>query len=109
MPMTRSQMAFGLRVCDRVVVFRGPSAVKTSPNAEVKGGSRSWITNRSPAMRSPRSMTTLRACCTVRAPVGSAVTPARCSFRVPRSMKISTYSPLIIIVSTTRKSQAMIA
>jgi hypothetical protein len=77
--------------------------------AEVKSGSRSWIRNRSPVMRSPRSMTRLRACCTVHAPVGCALTPARCSLRVPCSMKTSTCNCLSSTVSTIRKSHAMIA
>jgi hypothetical protein len=42
-------------------------------------------------------------------PVGCAVTPARCSLRVPCSMKTSTYNRLSHTVFTTRKSQAMIA
>jgi hypothetical protein len=53
--------------------------------------------------RSPRFMARLRACCTVHAPVGCAVTPARCSLRVPCSMNTSTYSRLSSAVSTTRK------
>lgn len=43
------------------------------------------------------------------APVGCAVTPARCSRRVPCLMKISTCSRLSSMVSTMRKSQAVIA
>ena len=42
-------------------------------------------------------------------PVSRAVTPARCSLRVPCSMNTSTYKRLSSTVSTTRKSHAMIA
>jgi hypothetical protein len=79
--------------------------------AESGGEERIAIVNQEPqrARRSLRSMARLRACCTVHAPLGCAVTPARCSLRVPCSMNTSAYSRLSSTVSTTRKSQATIA
>ena len=93
-PMARSQMAFIRGVLGKVVMTRSPSALNTSSNAVVKSGSRSWITNRSAPGPSSSSMARLRACCTAHAPVGCAVTPARCSLRVPCSMDTSTYNRL---------------
>lgn len=75
--MTRSQMAFMRGVFGRVVIVRSPSVLNTSLNAVVNKGSRSWITNPKSPMRSSRSMTRFRACCTAHAPVGYAVTPPR--------------------------------
>jgi hypothetical protein len=46
------------------------------------------------------------ACCVTQARVGLAVTPARCTRRVPISMKKSTYRVWRVIVSTVKKSQA---
>ena len=54
-----------------------PVAVKTASNAPVYLASRSLIRNFKPSVRSPRSMSVFRACCTVQAAVGQAVTPAR--------------------------------
>jgi hypothetical protein len=39
-------------------------------------------------------MARVRACCTAHAPVGCAVTPARCSLRVPCPVNTSTYNRL---------------
>ncbi len=52
--MTRSQMAFIRGVLGKVAMTSSPSALKTSPNAVVKTGSRSWIRNRSVPRRSPK-------------------------------------------------------
>ncbi len=48
-----------------------PVAVKTASNASVYLASRSVIRNFKPAVRSPKSMSVFRACCTVHAAVWS--------------------------------------
>ncbi len=58
-------------------MIRMPAAVKTASNAPEYLASRSLIRNFRPSVRSPRSMRTFRACWTVHAAVGWAVTPAR--------------------------------
>ena len=47
---------------------------------------RSRTRNRNSAARSPRSISKFRACCTVHAPSGCAVTPRTCIWRVPTSI-----------------------
>jgi hypothetical protein len=61
-----------------------------------------------PLARSPRSISRLRACWAVHAPVGCAVTPSRCTRRVPISITKNTYRRLRNTVSTCRKSHARI-
>ena len=58
--------------------------------------------------RSPRLRARLRACCMAHSPVGFAVTPPRCIWRVPCSMNTRTCSLLRSTVSTCRKSTATI-
>jgi hypothetical protein len=57
----------------------------------------------------PGSMARLRACRTAHPPARCAVTPARCSRRVPCPVNTSTCSRCSSAVSATRKSRAMIA
>lgn len=54
-------------------------------------------------------MARFRACWVTHAPVGFAVTPARCSRRVRCSMNTSTYRRFNVAVSTVKKSHAIIA
>ncbi|MET8003585.1 hypothetical protein [Nonomuraea glycinis] len=79
-----------LACCRRLLEPALREIVCRSQVAFILGVRGSVVTIHSPVMRSPGSITRLRACCTVHAPAGCAVTPARCSFRVPCSMKIST-------------------
>jgi hypothetical protein len=53
--------------------------------------------------------TRLRACWATHHPVGYAVTPARCTRRLPSSMKNSTYTLRRKTVSTVKKAQARMA
>jgi len=73
----RSQIAFARGARTGVVMTRVPVAVKTASNASVYLASRSLIRNFKPSVRSPRSISVFRACCTVQAAVGWAVTPAQ--------------------------------
>ncbi len=73
---------------------------KTASNEAVKVGPRSRIRNRKSSDRSPGFRARLRACCAVHAPVGCAVTPPRCIWRVPCSINTSTYSRASRTVST---------
>ena len=57
-------------------------------------------------IRSPRSISRLRACRAVHAPSGWAVTPRTCTGRVSTSMTNSTYRRLRKIVSTWKKPHA---
>jgi hypothetical protein len=66
-----------------------PSAWKTASKERSNLASRSWIRTRK---RSPRSASVIvgwRACCVAHAPVGFAVTPARCTRLEASSMKNS--------------------
>src|ERR1017187_1986319 len=65
-----------------VLMIRMPFPAKTSSNIGVNLLSRSRIRNLKRPARSPRSMSRLRACCAVHAPVGLAVTPRMCTRRV---------------------------
>ena len=67
-----------------------PSAVNTASKDLENLASRSRIKNRNDAVRSPRSITTLRACWVVQPAVGWAVTPRICTRRVAISMTNST-------------------
>jgi len=68
--------------------------------------SRSRMRKRKEPVRSPRSMSRLRACCAVHEPTGQAVTPRICTRRVATSMTNKTYRRLRKTVSTVKKSQA---
>src|ERR1019366_2429602 len=59
--------------------------------------------------RSPRSMSRLRACCAVHAPVGLAVTPGMCTRRVSISITKKTYRRVRNTVSASRKSHDSIS
>jgi hypothetical protein len=61
---------------------RMPLPANTSPNAGVSLLSRSRVRNPKWPARSPGSMSRLRACWAVHAPVGLAVTPRMCTRRV---------------------------
>jgi hypothetical protein len=89
----------------------GPQPFGLEHFAECSGEQRIAIVDQEPqrAEAVPRSMARLRACCTTHAPAGHAVTPARCTRRVPCSVNISTCNRCSSTVSITRKSQAMIA
>ena len=79
---------------------------QTSSNALENFASRSRIRKLNAAARSPRSRRRLRACWATHGPVGWAVTPARCTCRLPSSMTNSTYSRRRNTVSTVKKSHA---
>ena len=86
----RSQIAFARGARTGVAMTRMPAAAKTASNASVYLASRSLIRNFRPSVRSPRSMSVFRACWTVQAAVGWAVTPARWTRRWWCSMTNST-------------------
>jgi hypothetical protein len=91
-----------------VLITRVPFPAKTPSNAAVNLLSRSRITNLKRAARSPRSMSRLRACWEVQAPVGWAVTPRMCTVRVPISIANKTYTRRRKTVPACRKSAARI-
>ena len=90
------------RRADDLGTGRAPDIVERSGEL----GVRSRIRNRSAAARSSSSTKRLRACCATHRPVGWAVTPAKCTRRLPSSMTNSTYSRRSQTVSTVKKSQA---
>jgi hypothetical protein len=102
-------MAFIRGVFGKVVIIRSPSALNTL--AERGGEDRITIMDQEPqrAQAVIQVHGEVAACCATHAPVGRAVTPATCSLRVPCSMYTSAYSRWSSTVSTTRKSQAMMA
>jgi hypothetical protein len=71
-------------------MIRVPAAVKTASNASVYLASRSLIRNFKLSVRSAKSTRVFRACWTVQAAVGWAVTPARWTRRWWCSMTNST-------------------
>ena len=91
-----------------VLVIRMSTAVKTASNAPVYLASRSLIRNFRPSVRSPKSMSAFRACCTVQAAVGWSVTPARWTRRWWCSMTNRTKSRRRKTVPAWKKSTAAI-
>src|SRR5262249_47487753 len=89
-----------------VCTIRTPSLAKTSSNAAVNLASRSRMRNRSEPIRSPLSISRLRACWAVHARSGWPVTRRMCTLRVAISMTNSTYRRLRKTVSTVKKSHA---
>ena len=82
------------------------AAANTVSKAVVNLASRSRMRNRNRVACSPMSINTLRAAWATHAPVGWAVTPARCTRRRSISRMNSTYNRVSPTVSTVRKSQA---
>ena len=80
----RSANAFARGVRAGVLITWMPSAAKTASNDPPNFESRSRMRNRNAAVRSPRSMTRLRACWVVHAAVGWAVTPSMWTRRLVR-------------------------
>jgi hypothetical protein len=107
--MTRSQMAFIRGVLGKVVLIRTPSALNTL--AERGGEQRIAIMNQEPQRAEAVTQVHGQVASLLHrpCPVGCALTPARCSLRLPCSMNTSTYNRCSSTVSTTRRSQAMIA
>jgi hypothetical protein len=83
-----------------------PSDRNTSSKLRVNFASRSRRRKRTCRPWSPSTSMRLRACWATQPPSGLAVTPARCTRRMPSSMKNSTYSRRSQMVSTVKKSQA---
>src|SRR5262245_64642658 len=75
----RSAYACALGERGGVLTTSMPSAASTASNEPVNLASRSRLSNRNFLVRSPRSMTRLRACGVVRAAVGLAVTARMCT------------------------------
>ena len=86
----RSPIAFARGAWGGVRMIRMSAPAKTASNAVVNLLSRSRIRNRNRSARSPRSMSRLRACWVIQAPVGWAVIPARCTRRRPCSITTRT-------------------
>jgi hypothetical protein len=85
-----------------------PSERSTSSKLRENFASQSCSTKRARRPCSPSTRSRLRACWVTHWPFGLAVTPARWTRRVSRSMKNSTYSRRSQTVSTVKKSQATI-
>ena len=84
----RGRVPTGARTAVRTI--RSPIQVTTASRASVNTASASRMKNRSASARSPRSISTFRACCVTQAPGRMLGHPARCTRRVPCSMKSST-------------------
>jgi hypothetical protein len=97
---------FALGVRGGILTVVTPTAAKIASKTLVNLASRSRIRKRKELIRSPRSMSRLRACWAVHVPSGWAVTPRTWTRRVLTSMTNSTYRRLRKIVSTWKKSQA---
>src|SRR6266508_6560756 len=97
-------LAFGARVGVRTI--SRPSLRKTASKLEVYLLSRSRIKKRKGAARSAIDQASWRACWVTQMPLGFAVRPARCTRRLPSSMKKSTYNRRSETVSTVKKSTA---
>ena len=104
--------AFGDRVrrgaCTGVLMMRTPTAANTASKAAVNLASRSRMRNLRVAAGSPGSISRLRACWVTHGPVGLAVMPARCTRRVPCSMKNNTYKRRRKTVPAWKKPAARI-
>lgn len=72
-PALGMSVALGLR--GGIFTTSIPAAGSTAPNPSVNWPARSRTRNRNRVARSPRSISRFRACCTVHAPSGWAVTP----------------------------------
>jgi len=90
--------AFGNRVCaeylDRRLMIRAPTAVNIAPNAAVNLVSRFRIKNFNAASAVIEGHPQLCVCWVTHSPVGWVVIPARCTPRVPCSMKNSGYQAI---------------
>ncbi|HEY6313324.1 MAG TPA: BREX system ATP-binding domain-containing protein [Streptosporangiaceae bacterium] len=91
-----------------VLIVRMPLPANTPSNAAVNLLSRSRIRNLKRPARSPGSMSKLRACWAVHAPVGCSVTPRMCTCRVWISITKKMYRRVRNTVSTCRKPHARI-
>ena len=96
----------GVRRLNRRADDLGAGSCQMSSKARVNLLSRSRIRNRTTGASSASATAWLRACWATHAPVGLAVTPARCTRRLCSWMKNNTYSRCRNTVSTVRKSQA---
>jgi hypothetical protein len=94
----RWRWARPIRRADALDTGRAPDIIERPGEL----GVRSRIRNLNAAARSPRSRRRLRACWATHGPVGWAVTPAKCTRRLPSSMTNSTYSRRRNTVSTVR-------
>jgi hypothetical protein len=99
-----NSFAFGAR--GGIFTTSTPAAANTASNDSANFASRSRIRSRKLLIRSPRSMTTLRACWVVHSAVGWPVTPTICTRRVAISITNKTYNRRSAMVSTWKKSVA---
>jgi len=92
-PADGADPAFGERVRrrgpERVRMISTPSLRKASSKTLLNLLSRSWIRKRIGVSRSESDQASWRACWPVQVPLGFAVRPARCTCRLPSSMKKS--------------------
>jgi nucleotide-binding universal stress UspA family protein len=79
----RRRPSGGLTIRRRAGGFAVAAPASTASDASVNCPARSRTRNRSRLARSPRSISRFRACCTVQAPSGRAVTPRTWTRRVP--------------------------
>jgi hypothetical protein len=82
--------AVGLRDRNGVRTISIPSPRNTSSNRSVNFLSRSRIRKRMCSGRSPKVYVSCRACCVTHGALGVDVHPARCTLRLPSSMKNNT-------------------
>lgn len=82
---------------------------KTLSKAQLNFASRSWIRKRGRWLRSPRSISRLRACWPIHIALGLLVHARYSTLRVPIETKNSTYNRRSQTVSTAKKSQASLS
>src|ERR1035438_10138464 len=107
-PTYRSAKEFARGDRTGALMIRTPLPANTSSNIGVNLLSRSRIRNMKRPARSPRSISRLRACWAVHAPVGCAGTPRICTRRVSISITKKTCRRLRNTVSACTKSHGNI-
>jgi hypothetical protein len=90
------------------LITRIPSPGKIASKARLNFASRSWMRNRGRRPPSSRSISRLRACCSIRAPSGLLVQATYSTRRLPMQMKTSTYRRRSRTASTVKRSQASV-
>src|SRR5215467_5833331 len=95
--------AFAEGLCGGIFTASIPALANATSNALVTRPARSRTRNRNRAVRSARSISRFRACCTVHAPSGGAVAPRTCTWRVLASMTKNTYPRRRVMAPSTWK------
>src|SRR5438876_2190313 len=108
LPTQRSMWAFAFGARTGVRMTLTPSFARRVSNARGNLASRSWIRKRTCRLPSLRSISRLRACCSIQAVFGLLVQARYSTRRLPTERKTRTYKRCSQVVSTVKKSQARI-